>query len=105
MTKTSYYGIFRLTRVAQSASLTSRCTMQIESLVGKTAVILAALCTLFSILRVSRVLWQEAQANRAYRRRETARNVQIAKLGRNAVLAVELAEWRADRDKRGLDSI
>jgi hypothetical protein len=79
--------------------------MQIESLVGKTAVILAALCTLFSILRVSRDAWQEAKAKRAYRRRETARNVQINKLGSHAVLAVELASWRADRDKRGLDSI
>jgi hypothetical protein len=79
--------------------------MQIESLVGQTAVILAALCTLFSILRVSRVVWQEAKAKRAYRRRETARNVQIAKLGRNAVLSLELTAWRADRDKRGLDSI
>jgi hypothetical protein len=79
--------------------------MQIESLVGKTAVILAALCTLFSILRVSRDAWQEAKANRVYRRRETARNVQINKLGLNAVLDIELTAWRADRDKRGLDSI
>jgi hypothetical protein len=79
--------------------------MQIESLVGKTAVILAALCTLFSILRVSRDVWQEAKAKRAYRRRETARNVQIAKLGRNAVHDLELTAGRADRDKRGLDSV
>jgi hypothetical protein len=79
--------------------------MQIESLVGQTAVILAALCTLVSIARALDILWQEAKANRVYRRRETARNVQIAKLGKHAVLAVELAEWRANRDKRGLDSI
>jgi hypothetical protein len=79
--------------------------MQIESLVGKTAVILAALCTFLSVLRLSRALWQEAKAKRAYRRQQSARNVQIAKLGKHAVLAVELAEWRADRDKRGLDSI
>jgi hypothetical protein len=79
--------------------------MQIESLVGQTAVILAALCTLVSIARALDILWQEAKANRVYRRRETARNVQIDKLGRNAVLDLELTAWRADRDKRGLDSI
>jgi hypothetical protein len=79
--------------------------MQIESLVGKTAVILAALCTFLSVLRLSRALWQEAKAKRAYRRSETARNIQIAKLGRNAVLGLELTAWRTDRDKRGLDSI
>jgi hypothetical protein len=79
--------------------------MQIESLVGKTAVILAALCTVFSVLRLSRALWQEAKAKRAYRRRETARNVQIDKLGLHAVLNLELTAWRANRDKRGLDSI
>jgi hypothetical protein len=79
--------------------------MQIESLVGQTAVILAALCTFLSILRVLRATWQEAKANRAYRRQQSARNVQINKLGSHAVLAVELAEWRADRDKRSLDSI
>jgi hypothetical protein len=79
--------------------------MQIESLVGKTAVILAALCTLFSILRVSRDAWQEAKAKRVYCRQQTVRARQIDKLGLHAVLDLELTAWRADRDKRGLDSI
>jgi hypothetical protein len=79
--------------------------MQIESLVGQTAVILAALCTVFSVIRLSRALWQEAKAKRAYRRQQTVRARQIDKLGLHAVLNLELTAWRADRDKRGLDSI
>ena len=49
--------------------------------------------------------WQTYKANKAYRRQQAARDRQIVKLGKNAVLAVELAEWRKDRDRRGLDSV
>lgn len=73
--------------------------------IANTALILAGLCTLFSLLRVARLFWQSYKANRAYRRLETVRQIEIAALGRQVYFAKYVAEWRKDRDKRGLDSI